>query len=171
VATEAKVRTIESLKARLSGTTAAVLTEYRGLTVQQLTDLRRQLRAASAEYKVVKNRLARRAVEGSPLAPLAPHLKGPTGMVLAGQDPVVVAKALQAFGKSNAVFQIKVGYIEGRLLQAADLKALADLPSRETLRAQVVGILQGPLAQLAGLLTGAHRQIVWALQQRGRGAE
>jgi len=170
VPTQAKIQEVESLKARLIGVKTAVLTEYRGLTVQQLSDLRKQLRTVAAEYKVLKNRLARRALQGSPLDGLGPHLKGPTGLVISKQDPVALAKALQAFVKTNALLQIKLGYVEGQLLAPADIKVLADLPSREALRAMLVGAIQGPLAQLVGLLTAPHRELVYVLQQRGKGA-
>ncbi len=168
--TQAKIQEVESLKARLAGVKTAVLTEYRGLTVQQLSDLRKQLRTVAAEYKVLKNRLARRALQGSPLDGLGPHLKGPTGLVISTRDPVALAKALQAFVKTNALLQIKLGYLEGQLLGPADIKALADLPSREALRARLVGAVQGPLAQVVSLLTAPHRELVYVLQQRGMGA-
>lgn len=168
--TQAKVQEVESLRARLTGVKTAVLTEYRGLTVQQLSDLRKQLRTVAAEYKVLKNRLARRALQGSPLDGLGPHLTGPTGLVISKQDPVALAKALQAFVKTNVLLQIKLGYVEGQLLAPAEIRALADLPSREALRAKLVGAIQGPLAQLVGLLTAPQRELVYVLQQRGKGA-
>lgn len=168
--TEAKIQEVESLKARLTGVKAAVLTEYRGLTVQQLSELRKQLRTVAAEYKVVKNRLARRALQGSPLDGLGPHLKGPTGLVISKQDPVAVAKALQAFAKTNPALAIKVGYVEGHVLPPADIRALAELPSKDALRAQLAGAIQGPLARLVGLLTAPHRELLYILQQRGKGA-
>jgi len=92
VPTQAKIENVQALKERLGTAKTAVLTEYRGLTVRQLSDLRKQLKVASAEYKVIKNRLARLAVRDSALDPLASHLTGPTGMVLSTQDPVGVAK-------------------------------------------------------------------------------
>src|SRR5687767_7797086 len=107
VPTEAKVQSIEALKERLGTASSAVLTEYRGLTVRQLSDLRKQLKAASAEYKVVKNRIAKLAVADTPLRSLAAHLKGPTAMVLSRQDPVAVAKALQGFARTNQALAIK----------------------------------------------------------------
>ena len=168
--TQAKVQSIEALRERLGTAKSAVLTEYRGLTVRQLSDLRKQLKAAAAEYKVVKNRLARLAVKGSPLDPLASHLKGPTGLVIARQDPVGVAKALQAFIKTNPAFTIKVGLVEGKVLQPQELRALADLPSREALRAQLVGALQGPMSQLVTLLTAPHGELARVLEARSKGS-
>jgi large subunit ribosomal protein L10 len=170
VPTQAKVQSIEALKERLGATKTAVLTEYRGLTVRQLSDLRKQLKAAAAEYKVVKNRLARLAVKDSPLDPLASHLKGPTGLVIARRDPVAVAKALQAFVKTNPAFTIKMGMVEGKVLQPQELRALADLPSREALRAQIVGALQGPMGQLVTLLTAPHRELAQVLEARSKGS-
>src|SRR5262249_694490 len=166
VPTQAKVETVEALKERLGTAKTAVLTEYRGLTVRQISDLRKQLKATASEYKVVKNRLARIAVKDSPLSPLAPHLKGPTGLVITAQDPVSVAKALQAFRRANPALTIKVGVVEGAVLEAPALKALADLPSKEALRAQMVGALQGPMGQLVSLLIAPHRELVRILQAR-----
>lgn len=168
--TPAKAETIDDLRQRLEGATTAVLAEYRGLTVQQLSELRKQLRAASAEYRVVKNRLARLAVDGSPLAPLRPHLTGPVGVVIGRRDPAIVAKALQGFVRTNPALQVRVAVVDGQLLDAQALRAVADLPSREVVRAQVVGAVQGPLAQLVGLLQAPQRELAYILAERGRAA-
>lgn len=168
--TQEKVAAVEELKERLDGVTTVVLTEYRGLTVQQLGELRRQLRAVSAQYKVVKNRLARIAIGSTELGGLAGHLSGPTGMVVSREDPVAVAKALQAFTRTNQALTIKAGVVDGQVLEPSGLKALADLPSREALRSQLVGAIQGPLAQLVGLLTAPQRELVYILEQRGKAA-
>ena len=168
--TQAKVVAVEDLKTRFTGVKTVVLTEYRGLTVQQLSDLRKQLRAVSAEYKVVKNRLARLAVASSELKGLSGHLKGPTGLIISKQDPVAVAKALHAFARTNQALAIKAGFVEGQVLPPAGLKALADLPSKDALRSQLVGALQGAMAQLVGLLSAPQRELVYVLQQRGKDA-
>jgi large subunit ribosomal protein L10 len=170
VPTAAKAETIQEIRQRLDGATATVLTEYRGLTVQQLSELRKQLKAASAEYRVVKNRLARVAIEGSPLASLRPHLTGPIGVVIGRRDPAAVAKTLQGFARVNPAFQVRVGVIHGQLLDPQGLKAVADLPSREVLRGQIVGVLQGPLAQLVGLLQAPQRELAFVLAERGKEA-
>ena len=156
------------LKERFAGVQTAVLTEYRGLTVRQLSDLRKQLKGASAEYKVVKNRLARIAIKDSALDGLGKHLTGPTGVAYTRHDPVSVAKALQAFVKNNPALTIKVGVVEGKVLEAAALKSLADLPSKEALRAQLVGALQGPLSQLVTLLTAVQGQLVRVIEARSK---
>jgi large subunit ribosomal protein L10 len=170
VPTQAKAETIETLKARLADARTAVLTEYRGLTVQQLSDLRKQLRGAAAEYRVVKNRLARIAIEGSPLAGLRPHLTGPIGVVIGRRDPVAVAKALSTFLRVTPALQVKVGVIDGQVVDREGLRAVADLPSQEMLRSQLVGAIQGPLAQLVGLLVAPHRELAYVLAERGKGA-
>jgi large subunit ribosomal protein L10 len=170
VPSPAKVESVGSLKEQLGGVPSAVLTEYRGLTVRQISDLRKQLKGVSAEYKVIKNRLARLAVKGSPLEALGEHLKGPTAMAYTRSDPVAVAKALQAFVRANPALAIKVAVVEGRVLQADEIRSLAELPTKEQLRAQLVGVLQGPLTQLVGLLTALHRELVHVLEERSKGA-
>ena len=163
--TQAKAESVEALRATLAGVKTAVLTEYRGLTVQQLSDLRKQLKSVSAEYKVVKNRLARLALQGSPLDSIAPHLKGPTGLVLGGQDPLALAKALAAFVRNTPTLQIKLGCVRGQLIQPTELRALAELPSREVLLGQVVSGLRAPLASLVHTLEGMLRALVFVLDQ------
>ncbi len=168
--TQEKVTTIEDLKTRLQGVSSVFLTEYRGLTVQQLSELRKQLRTVSAEYKVVKNRLARIAVSSSDLAAIVPHLTGPTGFIIARDEPVAVAKTLQTFTRTVPALAVKAGFVEGQVLGPDELKALADLPSKAALRSQLVGVIQGPLAQLAGLLERVQRDLVYVLEQRAEGA-
>jgi ribosomal protein L10 len=170
VPTQEKVQSVASLRESLGTAKTAVLTEYRGLTVRQLSDLRKQLKAAAAEYKVVKNRLARLAVKDLALDPLGTHFKGPTGLVFTAKDPVPVAKALQAFVRANPALTIKLGFVEGKVVQPAELKALADLPSKEALRSQLVGALQGPLSQLVSLLTAPQRELVRVLEARSKSA-
>ncbi len=159
---------VAELKERFSGVQTAVLTEYRGLTVRQLSDLRKQLKGAAAEYKVVKNRLARIAIKGSPLDGLGNHLTGPTGVAYTKKDPVPVAKALQAFLRNNPALTIKVGIVEGKVLEPAALKSLADLPSKDALRAQLVGAVQGPMGKIVTLLTAVQGELVRVLEARSK---
>lgn len=163
-----KTESVEELKERFAGVQSAVLTEYRGLTVRQLSDLRKQLKGAAAEYKVVKNRLARIAIKGSPLDGLGKHLTGPTGVAYTRKDPVPVAKALQTFVRANPALTIKVGMIEGKVLEPAALKSLAELPSKDALRAQIVGAVQGPLGKLVTLLTAVQGELVRVLEARSK---
>lgn len=159
---------VAELKERFAGVQTAVLTEYRGLTVRQLSDLRKQLKGASAEYKVVKNRLARIAIKDSVLDGLGKHLTGPTGVAYTRHDPVSVAKALQAFVRSNPALTIKVGVVEGKVLEPSALKSLAELPSKEALRAQLVGALQGPMSKLVTLLTAVQGELVRVIEARSK---
>jgi len=169
VPTQEKIESVEELRGRLDGVRTLLLTEYRGLTVQQLSDLRKQLRSVSAEYTVIKNRLARLALSPD-MAEVKGLLKGPTGMIITKDDPVAVAKAVHTFARTNQALVIKAGYVEGRLIPPDGLKALADLPSREALRAQLVGAISGPLTQLVSLLQAPQRELVYVLSERGKGA-
>ncbi len=168
--TQAKSETITELRAHMADVRAALLTEYRGLSVPQLAELRKQLKAVAAEYRVVKNRLARIALEGSPLEGLRARLTGPTGLVIVRRDPVAVAKALTTFVRTNPALTLKAGVIDGQVLEPRELRAVAELPSREALRGQLVGAIQGPLAVLVGLLTAPPRELVYILAERGKAA-
>jgi large subunit ribosomal protein L7/L12 len=171
VPTQEKIDTVAALRERLGGVKTVVLAEYRGLTVQQLSDLRKQLRSVSARYDVVKNRLARLAIASTEFEPLGSHLTGPTGLIVSREDPVALAKALAGFMRANQAFLIKSAFVDGQVLPPEGVRALADLPSREALRSQLVGALQGPLAQLVGLLTAPQRELAYILDQRGQGAD
>ena len=168
--TQEKIEAVEDLKARLDGAKTVLLTEYRGLTVQQIGELRKQLRAVSAEYKVVKNRLAKIAISASELEILKPQLTGPVALVVSKDDPVAVAKALSIFARTNQAFAIKGGYVDGQVMKPDGLKALAELPSKEALRAQLVGAISGPLTQLVSLLQAPQRELAYILAERGKDA-
>src|SRR5207247_10641785 len=167
---QVRVEALAERNSLLDGVTVVATTEHGGVTVQQLSDQRKQLRAVSADYRVVKNRRARLAIKSSGLEALGPHLTGPTGVVFSKADPVAVAKALHTFAQANQALAIRTGYVEGQILAPAALRALADLPSREQLRAQLIGAIQGILAQLVGVLTAPQRELVYVLQQRGKNA-
>lgn len=168
--TQEKVAAVDDLKERLEGVKTVLLTEYRGLTVQQMSELRKQLRAVSAQYKVVKNRLAKIAISSSELEVLRGQLTGPVGIIVSKDDPVAVAKAVSTFARTNQALTIKGGYVEGRVMAPEGLRALADLPSKDALRSQVVGAIQGPLAQVVSLLQAPQRELAYILAERGRGA-
>src|SRR5262245_43841966 len=109
-------------------------------------------------------------MEGSALAPLQKHLSGPIGLVIVRKDPAAVAKALAAFARTNPALAVRVGVIDGQLLEPQALKAVADLPSRDALRAQLVGAVQGPQASLVGVLQAPQRELVYVLAERGKDA-
>ncbi len=159
-----KVAVIDEVRGRLDGSDASVVTEYRGLTVAELAQLRHNLTAAGGEYKVFKNTLVRRAIDGSAHAPLGDLLTGPTAIAFVHGDVSAVAKALRDFSRTNAHLVVKGGLLEGAVLSPAQLGALADLPSREVLLARLAGAFQAPLAQFAGLLQALPRNLAYGLK-------
>ncbi len=144
----------------------AIVAEYRGLTVTELTDLRVKLREAKAEFRVIKNRVAKFSIkEDAPaMAPLSSALKGPIGVVFIFGDPAAAAKAVLDFEKDKKeLFKVTSGVLDGKPLSTADLKALADLPSKDVLLARIVGTLASPARGLVTVLSGVPRQIVTVL--------
>ena len=171
--TQAKNAAIEEISQRFQDSSAAVLTEYRGLTVAQLTQLRRSLGAGSS-YAVVKNTLTKRAADSVGHSDLAPLLTGPTAIAFIEGDPVEAAKGLRDFAKANPALVIKGGVLEGRALTAADVTKLADLESREVLLAKTAGVLKAKLFQAAYLFTAPAAQAVRtveALREKQASAE
>ena len=161
---ERKTAQVEEITAKLDESDAAVLTEFRGLTVHELADLRGQLRPAGTEYKVFKNTLARLAVESSGRTDLLPMLEGPVAIAFVRGDAVLAAKALKEFGKGNPALVVKGGLLAGQLLSAADFSALADVPPREVVLARLAGGFQAPMVKAAGLFQAFTRNFAYGLQ-------
>jgi large subunit ribosomal protein L10 len=160
-----KVDTVETLTQTLKESGGALLTDYRGMTVKAMSELRRALLPHGASYQVVKNTLLRRAANDLGYTDMVEWLEGPTAAVFMGKDVVAPAKALIDFVKGNANLPaIKGGFVEGRKLPANQVKALADLPSREMLLATLVGTLQSPMGGLLSTLQAAMAQLVGTLQ-------
>lgn len=159
---EDKKAVVEQVSDVLSGSQAAIVAEYRGLTVGQMTGLRREAREAGVTLKVVKNTLARRAVQGSEFECLGPVLSGPLALATS-EDPVAVAKVLSNFAKANEAFAIKAGAMSGKLLTAADIQALAKLPGRDELLATLLGTLQAPVAKFVRTLNEVPSKFVRTL--------
>ncbi len=158
-----KVAVVDEVRQRLEAADASVVTEYRGLSVTELADLRRSLAAAGGDYKVFKNTLVRRAVAGGAHELLEPLLSGPTAIAFVHGDVSAVAKALRDFSRTNPALVVKGGLLDGSLLSSGDLGALADLPARDVLLAQVAGTIAAPLRQLAGLLQALPRNLAYGL--------
>lgn len=157
-----KEKLVTELTEKLRGAKALYYTDFTGLNVKRMTDLRRRLRKAGVEYVVIKNTLALRAVNDSGL--VGAKLKGPTGLVV-GKDPVAAAKVLTEFAKENDQRPgIKGGLLEGRALEAGQFKRLATLPSREQMLADLGAGLQSPLAAFAGAMNGLMYMVVGALE-------
>ena len=159
-----KVATVEEIKGKLEGSRAAVLTEYRGLTVSELADLRAALRAAEAEYKVYKNTLARRAAEEAGLGDLVSLLQGPTAITFVKGDAVAVAKALRDYSKANAKLVVKGGILGTRVIEPNDVAALAEIEPREVLLAKIAGGFQAPLVKAAGLFQAFTRNMAYGVK-------
>lgn len=159
-----KKKMVEEIKEKLSEAKSAVLTDYRGLNVEQITELRRQLREAGVEYKVLKNTMVIRAANELEMEFLEEHLVGPTAIAFGIEDAVSPAKILSKFAKDNKDLEIKAGVLEGSLMDKDDIKNLADLPSREVLLGKVVGGMQAPISGLVNVLNGPMRGLVYALQ-------
>lgn len=151
----------EQFAKSFESSSAVILAEYRGLTVEQVTDLRRKLREHSAEFKVLKNRVAKKAIESNEeLKSLADQLTGPLGAVYAFGDTAQATKVALEFEKTNPLFVVKAGQLEGATVSKDDLKAIADLPSKEVLLGQIVGSLVSPHRGLLGVLNGVSRNLV-----------
>ena len=156
---------ISALRGKLSGARSAVLTDFRGLSVAELTELRTLLRKSAVEYTVVKNTLAKIAVANTELASLAAHLEGPTAIAISRSDVVAPSKVLTTWSKTRPTFSIKGGVVEGRLVGPAEIVALADLPPREILLARLAGTFQAPLQGLVNVLAGPIRALASVLNQ------
>jgi len=159
-----KTAVVEEIRTKLDDADAAVLTEYRGLSVRALAELRGSLRPANAEYKVFKNRLARRAAEAAGLDDLLPLLEGPVAIAFVHGDAVPAAKALRDFGRTNPELVVKGGLLGPRLITAAELTALADIPPREQLLAMLAGGFQAPLTKAAGLFQAFTRNFAYGVR-------
>lgn len=159
-----KVAAVAEIRERLAGSDAAVLTEYRGLKVGELAELRASLRTAGTDFKIFKNTLARRAAEEEGLSELVPMLEGPTAIAFVKGDAVVAAKALREFGKTNAALVIKGGLLATRVLNPADIGALADVEPREVLLARLAGGFQAPLTKAAGLFQAFTRNMAYGVK-------
>ncbi len=158
-----KVAVVDEVRGRLESSDGALLTEYRGLTVAELADLRRDLAAAGGDYKVYKNTLVRLAVADGAQAEIQGLLTGPTAIAFVKGDVSAVAKALRDFARGNPNLVVKGGVVGSGILSARDINLLADLPSRHTLLAQFAGALAAPLQQLAGLVQALPRNLAFGL--------
>ncbi|NLJ73413.1 MAG: 50S ribosomal protein L10 [Firmicutes bacterium] len=158
-----KVAMVQEIQERLAKSQGAVLTDYRGLNAAEVTELRKRLRDAGVEYKVLKNTLTILAAQELELDGLIPLLEGPTAIAFGYDDPVAPAKIISEFAKTNKNLEVKGGLLEGNILDPAGVQDLAELPSREVLLSMVARGMQGPIAGLVNVLQGNIRNLVYAL--------
>jgi len=166
-----KVASAEELASVLARAQSVVVTDYRGLNVMAMTRLRRNLREAGVEYRVVKNSLVHFAAQKANIAGLDPYLAGPTALAFGYQDPVTPAKVLVAFAADNRQLVIKAGILSGKLISADEVRALAMLPSRQVLLGRVLGALMAPMTGLASVLGAPIRGLAVALDALGKQRE
>jgi large subunit ribosomal protein L10 len=161
---EQKAEQVELLTEKLKKAKVAVLTDYRGLTVKQMQDLRGKLRTGNVEYRVVKNTLARRAADTAGYKDLDSELKGPVAIAFGYDDVSLPPRLINEFVRTTRLkLEVVGGLVEGRVVNRDQIKQLADLPSREVLLAQLLGTLQSPVAQLVGIMQTPVQQLIGVL--------
>lgn len=159
-----KEAVVTEIQEKLSRAQTVVVADYRGLNVEEVTELRKELREAGVDFRVAKNTLTRLAVKNAKLEGMDPYLEGPTALAFGYDDPVTPAKILSTFAKSHKNLELKAGILEGKVIDVNTLKELADLPSREALLGQVAGLLQAPMRNLVYVLSAPIREMAYVLE-------
>jgi large subunit ribosomal protein L10 len=163
--TQEKEETIQELRTILQESRGAILTDYRGLSVADLTDLRKKLRSIDGEFHIVKNTLFKRAADGVVAdEALVGYLEGPTAIGFAKGDTIAVTKALLDFAKDHKALSVKAGLVDGKIYDQTGIVAISKLPSKEVLISQLLGSLNAPISNLVGTLAGITSNFVYTLQ-------
>jgi large subunit ribosomal protein L10 len=160
-----KEELLDGYKEGLAKAPHVFLVDYKGVTVTQVSELRNKIREVGGHYEVVKNRLVLRAIEGEALAELGEYFQGPTAVAFSGDDPVGLAKAVTDFAKGVPAIELKGGLVEGQKVAAAEVKEIAQLPSREELLTKLVFLLQSPISSFVRTLAAVPREFVVVLEQ------
>ena len=159
---------IDRLRTSLQGVPAVILADFRGMTVEETNSLRRAFRVEGVHYEVVKNTLVQQAVTGSPMDSLVPYFKGNTAIAFHPEDPVAPARVLMKFAKGTTKISVKAGWLDGRVLDAEGVKALATLPGKDELRSKLLSVFIGVPTQFVRVLIAGPQTFVQVLQARAQ---